>query len=675
MKKLMLLILALLILSGAASSEVISGATGERPKYDPHSLIVKFRPGIAVSPGGERFLAMDWVVFNSEGVRQLNDRFKVLRLKKVFTGPEPISPDLSGYYKLFFPHSVDIDDAMEKYKADPDVEDVEYEYIAYAAVIPTDTNFPNQWGLSNEGQSGGTPDADIDAVEAWDICRGTNEVVIAVVDGGVDTDHPDLASKLIIINGCNFIAGEDPNDPNPVPNGNDESVPPDTIDSGCEHGTHVSGIAAAITNNTTPNGSVAGVGWNCKIMPVKSLDDEGAGYYSDVENGIKFAADNGADVINLSLGGPFSSAMQSAIDYAYAKDCVIVAAAGNGSKTYPNGFDIDSIKQSPVCNDGGAGENKVLGVSATTHSDAKAWYSNFGSTYVDVSAPGGETSILTQGIYSSVFHDPAWGFNNWFYYKQGTSMAAPFAAGLAALIKSQNPAWQNWQIMQQMINTTDYTGLSGMGSGRINALSALTAASQFANISSPVQNTNVFGSIQIIGTATWEGAGHYTIATGEGAAPLSYTEFIDSSTKVVNGLLGSWDTTGLSGPYTIRLRVNDLPTVESTRVVNVGGGRLKIVGDSVGGPNPYNPRGGQNYVIYYKLTKPAEVRLSLYDMNGSLVYQTVFNEGDEGGRSGDNAVEWNGKTAYNEYPSNGIYFYQLVSDGVLLDKGKILIYQ
>src|SRR5262245_939688 len=238
------------------------------------------------------------------------------------------------------------------YRRDPAVLSAERNGVYRAAYTPNDPFATNgaQWHLNNTGQQGGTPDADIDAFEAWDTTRGKDTVVIAIVDSGIDQDHPDLAGK--IVGNANFTTSP-------------------TVDDLWGHGTHVAGIAAAVTDNAT---GVAGVCPDCKLLNVKVLDDTANGAWDWVANGIIYAADNGAQVINLSLGGLDNSAtVGAAVDYAWGKGAVVVAAAGNNGSSvpfYPAAFE------------------KVIAVANTDRNDLRHTSSNYGASWVDVAAPG-----------------------------------------------------------------------------------------------------------------------------------------------------------------------------------------------------------------------------------------------------------------------------------------------
>ncbi len=321
---------------------------------------------------------------------------------------------------------------IEALSRNPNVEYAELNYLVYATPLapPDDPYYASgdQWNLNNTGQTGGTPDADIDAPEAWEITTGTDDIIIAIVDTGVDLNHPDLNAKIVA--GYDFV-------------NNDNNAQDDH-----GHGTHVAGIAAAETNNAT---GVAGVSWGAKIMPVKVLDRYGYGTYADVAEGILWAAEHGAKVINLSLGGSSpSNTLRNAVRTAYDDyGCIIAAAAGNG---YGNGVDYPAVY------------TRTIAVAATDDDDLWASFSDYGPE-VDVAAPGVD-------VYSTYAIDS-------YGYLDGTSMATPHVAGLAALVWSVNPNLTNDEVRGIIEDSADDLGTLGrddyFGEGRINAYQALSA--------------------------------------------------------------------------------------------------------------------------------------------------------------------------------------------------------
>jgi subtilisin family serine protease len=248
---------------------------------------------------------------------------------------------------------------------------------------PDDTYFGNLWGLHNTGQTGGTPDADIDAPEAWELTTGSSDVVIAVIDTGVAYDHPDLTDNIWTNTGETSCSDGIDNDGNGYVDDchgwdfiGDDNDPTDYNG----HGTHVAGIIAAVGNNNT---GISGVMWQAKIMPLRFLGVNGIGTTADAVSAILYANAKGAHVINNSWGGSgYSQTLKDAID---ASSAVIVCAAGNNSKNN------DSVPFYPA----GYTSSNLIAVAATNHDDALASYSNYGVNSVDVAAPG-------SSIYSDV---------------------------------------------------------------------------------------------------------------------------------------------------------------------------------------------------------------------------------------------------------------------------------
>jgi thermitase len=288
------------------------------------------------------------------------------------------------------------------------------------SLVPNDALFQRyQWNLPI-----------IETTEGWKLTKGSEEITVAVIDTGVDLNHPDLQGRLVT--GVNVI---------------DESKPP--IDD-VGHGTHVAGVISALVNNFE---GVAGMSWYNRVMPVKVLDHTGAGSTYAVAQGIIWAADNGAKVINLSLGNYAAAQfLHDAVKYAFDKDVVLIAATGNDNTEQP-GYP--------------AAYPEVFAVSATDINKQKAHFSNFGQ-YVDVVAPG----VNIASTYP----------NNQYAALSGTSMASPHVAALAALIRSSNPLLKNTEVMEIMRQTAKDLGAKGRdpyyGFGQIDVVNALSSGNQ-----------------------------------------------------------------------------------------------------------------------------------------------------------------------------------------------------
>lgn len=330
-------------------------------------------------------------------------------------------------------------DAIEKLYRSGTVIYAEPDYqIKLNQTIPNDSQFSDLWGLDNSGQTGGTPDADIDAPEAWKTRTNANPTIVGVVDSGVDYTHEDLAANMwtnpkeIPGNGIDDDGNGYIDDIYGIDTHNDDSDPMDDN----SHGTHCSGTIGAKGNNSI---GVAGVAWDAKIMALKFLSSDGWGDTSDAVDLINYAvaiknANSYARMVlsNSWGGGGYSQTLYDAIDAAGQAGVLFVAAAGNDGlntdiyQNYPSGYDLPNI----------------VSVGATDHNDVPAWFSNYGQLSVDLFAPGVD-------ILSTV---PSNGYD-WY---SGTSMATPHVAGAAALIWSQfsNKNWKD--IKRALINSAEY---------------------------------------------------------------------------------------------------------------------------------------------------------------------------------------------------------------------------
>lgn len=342
------------------------------------------------------------------------------------------------------PPGMTVEQGIGLFRNDPNVAYVGPNHIVRICIEPNDEWFCDewlgmywQWGLYDADN----PDAGIQAVDAWDVETGSSDVTIAIVDTGVDSSHEDLWEK--IVPGRNCITGADP----------------DNWEDDHGHGTFVAGVAAAMTDNGI---GIAGVSWGSKIMPVKVISASGEGTEQDAAAGIIWAADHGARILNLSFGGYDDvQAERDAIEYAWNKGCVIVAASGNDDSSdlfYPASYD------------------HCIAVGATNESKQRCsptdWGSGYGSNYgdyLDVMAPGNNifsTTTIENGLIGP------------YTIESGTSAAAPFVSGIAALLMSHFPTWDNTQVVDQIEQTATDIGATGWdkytGFGLVNAYSALT---------------------------------------------------------------------------------------------------------------------------------------------------------------------------------------------------------
>ncbi len=331
----------------------------------------------------------------------------------------------------------------------------EPDYILHATqTFPNDTSFSSLWGLHNTGQSEGSPDADINAPEAWDITTDSSNVIIGVIDSGIITNHPDLAAN-IWINPLETLNGldDDGNGYTDDIHGWDFAFNDNNPSDANSHGTHVAGTIAAVGNN---NLGVVGVSWNSRLMPLRFLDETGSGYSSDAIAAIYYATDMRRRGINIRLtnnswGGDGDQSLQDAIQESADAGLLFIAAAGNDTI---NNDSTPFIPASyPLSN--------IIAVAAITRNNTLSYFSNYGATTVDLGAPGSD-------IYSTM--PSGYGF------KGGTSMAAPHVAGVAALLWSEWPEASCTDIRNAILGGTVPTpALNGktVTGGLLNAYNAL----------------------------------------------------------------------------------------------------------------------------------------------------------------------------------------------------------
>jgi len=350
---------------------------------------------------------------------------------------------LHQYYKLELNQAVDILELVNDLKQLEQIEDVELNYILKINTTPNDPYYSSQWAHENNGQAVsdngnnvGTNDCDTDTNQAWDITTGEDDVIIAILDTGV-SEHEEFTGRLL--EGYDFI--------------NNDTDPYD--DNG--HGTSCAGIAAAKGNNAT---GISGVCWDCLIMPIKIMTFDGYGEDIQIADGLQWSADNGANVISMSLGGGgYVSYFDNAIDYAASIGSVVFAASGNdngGSISYPSGYEnCVSVGALSPCN-----ERK----SPSSCDGENYWGSNYGDG-LNFLAPGVRIHTTTSsGGYTSTFN--------------GTSSACPHAAGIAGLIFSADQTLSSESVKIIMEQSADDLGADGYdiqtGYGRLNAFNALT---------------------------------------------------------------------------------------------------------------------------------------------------------------------------------------------------------
>lgn len=486
---------------------------------------------------------------------RLSKRLGAVSISPIFSPATPAGqhPRLKNIYLIRFPAQWALEPLLQRYENHSAIEAVELNRLSqpFAGTVPNDPGYSEQWNLRL-----------INMPEAWGIAQGSPQVTVAVVDSGIVTRHPEFRSQLwrnsgeIPENGIDDdgngyvddINGWDFSDAPTLPGSGDSTGRDNEPEDETGHGTHVSGIIAAETNNGI---GIAGIARQCRLMPLRAGFKFGGGEYlqnDDLAAAIVYAADNGARVINMSWGDTVNAlVIEDALAYAYARGCVLVGAAGNSGALgsyYPAALKT-------VISVAGLGQEKQL------YSD-----SNFGAT-VDIAAPGEEIpSTDIDGSYQN---------------RSGTSMAAAHVSGVAALVVAANPNWTVREVMETVTGTATPLFINPLvGAGALDAYAALTVSSgvvaRIDNLGRTsleerwdggwddwnVPSTTLVRNIEIFGSAGGPGFTAYWLEYGVGEVPEVWIPLGSARTKpVFNACLYKEGVAGLveEGHYTIRLTV------------------------------------------------------------------------------------------------------------------------
>jgi subtilisin family serine protease len=432
-----------------------------------------------------RLLCNQKIIGNNK-VDSITQKFHALKIRKQSTGRK----SKQHIYIIKFSQGTNIQQVINEYYKTGEIEYAEPDHKGSGGgtqgITPNDQYFSRQWGLKNDGTFSLSPSiagADIDMDNAWTLEQGDSSIIVGIIDSGTKLDHPEFKGR--IWTNHNEIPNNGIDDDN---NGyiddvkgwnfaNTNNNPNDDFG----HGTNVAGILGANGGNSIGYG---GVDWNCKLMILKGLDNANFGFYSWWSDAIYYAVDNGAKVINMSLGGTSTSTtLQNAVSYALNNNVVVVACMMNTNSNtiyYPAGF------------------SGVIAVGSTNSNDSRSnpffWSSTSGSNYgnhISVVAPG--NFIYGLNYQSNTNYNSYWG---------GTSQATPLVSGVAALLLAQNPSRKPAEI-KSIIETTakDQVGTSSedtpgwdqyYGHGRINAFNALSFSTSISSSSSEDQNLTLF---------------------------------------------------------------------------------------------------------------------------------------------------------------------------------------
>lgn len=480
--------------------------------YTDGQVYFKFKDNIQVNipVNPDRTVDLDNAPFLA-GIRQ---QFDITGMSRPFD----LNNDskLLRTYRLDFSQYDQIEEIMYELSKNPDFEYVERVPMDYIDFVPNDSLYNMTYGSSNWNWHLDV----IDAADAWDVTMGSSDINVAIVDNAVWIDHPDLTNKIILSHDVTKA-------------GNYNSNPPSGGDPAAwSHGTHCAGLAAAETNNEV---GVASIGYNVSIIAIKASADNSPENITHGYAGLQYAANNGADIISMSWGGPgFSQTNQNLITSIYNMGIVMLGAAGNDNVStlhYPSAY------------------AHVISCASTDEDDLKSDFSNFGTT-IDVCAPGGYGNNGPNGLLSTVWDETTWGHYDVY---PGTSMATPLTAGLCGLILSQNPELNpdeleailkdNCVEIDTLPGNSNYVGL--LGAGRIDAFATVanTPFEPVSNFTTPVTTILPGTSIQFFDESV--------------GVPASWSWEFEGGSPHLSSLQNPTITFSTAGVYTVYLIVSN----------------------------------------------------------------------------------------------------------------------
>jgi len=460
-------------------------------------ILVKFRSGVSKQVA-KRIISGKAYIYRIEGLFEVAADVGGQGGRKGISPRKKRASALRQWYVVYLRAGVSVESALATLRNISEIEIAEPDMLNQAHGSSSDPLVNSQWALNNIGQTGGLNDADVDGFQAWKTETGSADVVVAVIDSGIDYTHEDLIQNMWVnqaeangqpyvdddnngcvddVYGCDLLFRRY-TDSNyhglggAVYNAQANiGADPDFHRDSTGHGTHVAGIIGAVGNN---NIGVSGVNWSVKLMAVKTYGKAGGGFTSANVRGIIYAVDNGARIINASWGypdldgtqGSVHTLLKDAIEYAQANNVLFVAAAGN------NNLDIDQVPAYPASID----LDNILTVGGTGVSDQRYPDSNYGVTSVDISAPAVDilSTAVKPGPGISGIVDPSG-----YAVATGTSMAAPFVTGAAALMLAQNPSLSYLDLKERILASSDKLGqLMGYNStaSRLNIKRAVDLA-------------------------------------------------------------------------------------------------------------------------------------------------------------------------------------------------------
>jgi len=710
----------------------------------PGQIMVKFRKGVITAPRGVSAAAVGAFTVNKASIRALNTRRRISHLRKLYVDTLALRPDwiqLDNQYVLTFPGSETAEIIAQDFQQDENVVSAKpIPRVKAFETTPNDPNFSGQWGLTN-----------IQATRGWDRTTGESSTVVAVLDTGIDYTHPDLMNKVDLVNAKNYVNHtDDPMDDHPQNHG---SAVSGVIAAQTNNGIGVAGLDWGATIlpikvlDASGGGSMTavceGLAW-ATAQSVEVINMSFGQYTSDVDMqqrcleayqaGIVLVAAAGNDnVSNPSYPSSYSTVLAvAAVDSSDKRSVWNATQASNyGSwvDVAAPGTDILTTRNSAYNTMSGtslacpfvaglaaltrttfptlSNEAVMQRIKSTTDNIDAAnpdyvgmlgtgrinVYSDLSSVSAIITSPESNSHILGEvNIYGSASG------NDFLNYRIEGYLGGSFFATLESSSTS---------VESGLLGVWDTGGLNGAASIELlvysnNFTTAETGVSFYidnlspeANISSPTDGATITASVPILGTAKDINLHYYTLDYKKSGAVI-FQNIRTASLSVESNILGTWETSGLSGEYSLRLSVFDHAGNSSSETISVNvqasssiekkansqilpysppdHSATQISLSTYAAPNPFDRAATSEVTFNYSLASNFNCAIYLFDLTGTLLWQGRYNAGENGGKAGANNPSWDGRSLFGSRVANGVYLYQIVADSRILARGKLSVF-
>jgi len=713
----------------------LSGAYGAQV---PGQIIVKFKPGVVGLPHGMRAASVSTASVKAASINALNSQNKVYRLKQLYAKILEIKPewtDLADYYILEFPTDKRPDDVAASYQQDKNVLNASPNIVFHAyTTTPNDPRYldGSQWGLTK-----------IKAPQAWDFAKGSTAIKIAVLDTGVNYNHEDLASQVDLTDAYNFV--NDTSDPMDDHTDFHGSTVAGVIGAATNNDKGIAGVNWQVkivpikvldhAGSGTMDNILLGINW-ARAKGVKIMNMSFGQYLPDsmLEQACQNAYNDGIVLVSAAGNGnvdwPSYPAYYSTVIAVGAVDTLearsiwsgvdpnthLTQASNYGSwvdvcapgtsilSTYKGTSQYSSSSGTSLASPFVAGvaglilsinpalTNRQVYDRITIEADPvttdqpigkrlNAYLATLGIE-AEITAPSAETYI--KGSVNIAGTAAGWDFKNYIVsVLAGTSEAVTVEAGSVAVENGHLATWDSTAFNGTV--TIELMVYSNTGTTRESTVTVIADnSSPEAIITYPTSGLSLAGKVTVLGTASDQYFDHYILQYGQGSSPTAWQTITTGYSVVTSGRLGTWETIGLNGTYTLKLSSFDKVGTTTARQVSVTLANVTPTDKHVVPqqnlpltyplPATFNRQVTALTTMNYTLSSNFDVRLYIFDLTGTLIWQQAYVAGENGAKAGNNNPNWAGTTQAGLQAPNGLYLYQIVADQRVLARGHIIIF-